>query len=393
MVKNSVLISFVAAFALLTIGCGGGGSSTTPDDGGDNNETNQTVVDTTPPVITTATEFNVTEETNSTVQLTAIDENNITFSIPVTENFDLNDTTLTFSAPSYQTGGVNDYNISVTAKDTANNTATKTLTFHVNQIVAQVVVVSTGNKDLLVDGDVVTGPTGLKWLNVDTGILNYDDAVAYCADADNGSGYRVARRDEILNLIDYSKGNGVDAKLLEEEFTQFSDKSESWALKVDGKYFYVNFAAGADGIENDGTTERSVLCVKGNPAPAHTFKVDGNTTLDEATRLEWTNMVFDYSTRRAVNPDVNTVPQETAAEYCPDGYNLPDIAQLRSIVDYNTNEVNSDIAPTGVSIIWSATEDTNNGGIDKNYILDTNSSIIRTEETNLTYFVTCVKKK
>ncbi len=388
MVKNSVRISLVAAFALLTIGCGGGGSDTPSNDNNDNNDTNITQADTTPPVITTASEFNVTEETNSTIQLSATDESSVVFTIAPTQNFELNNTNLKFSAPSYKNSGVNDYNVTVTAKDESNNSSNKTLTFHVNPVKAKVVVVSTGDKNLSVNGNVITGPTGLKWLNVDTGIMNYSEAVNYC----ETEGYRIARRDEILNLIDYTKGNGVDANLLEDEFTQYQDKSESWALKLDDKYFYVNFASGADGFEDDGTATRSVLCVKGVSAPSHTFKVEGNTTTDKTTGLIWTNMIFDHSTRRAINPDANTIPQETAAESCPTGYDLPNIAQLRSIVNYATNEVNPNIAPTGVSIIWSATEDTNNGGVEKNYVLDTNNSLISTEETNLTYFVTCVKK-
>ncbi len=391
MAKNSVLISLVAAFALLTIGCGGGSGGSTPQEN-NNTDDNTTIADTTPPKITVASEYNVTEETNSTILLTATDESNVTFSIPTVVNFSLNNATLTFSAPAYKYNGVNDYNMTVTATDTANNSSTKFLTFHVNPIKAKSSIVSTGDKNLTKNGDVVTGPTGLKWLNVDTGILNYDDALKYCEDANNASGYRMARRDEILNLMNYTKGDGTNASLLEDEFDKFSDKSESWALKVDGKYFYVNFASGADGIDEDKTTERSVLCVKGTVASAHKFVADGNTTIDKTTGLRWTNMVFDHSTRRAIEPDATSLNPQKAKDYCPNGYNLPDIAQLRSIVDYSKNEVNSTIAPTGITIIWSATKDTNNGGIDKNYVLDTNNSIISTEETNLTYFVTCVKK-
>ena len=390
MVKKSLLISFAAAFSLFTIGCGGGGDNTPADT--NNTDQNQSQRDTTPPVITSASEYNVTEETNSTITLSATDKSPVTFTVSQTENFDLNGSKLTFSAPSYKSNGNNDYNISVTARDESNNTSSKVLTFYVNPVKAEVVVVSTGDKNLTVAGDVITGPTGLKWLNVDTGItpLTYDEAVSFC----NGRGYRVARRDEILNLLDYTQGNGVDGNLLEEEFTEYQNKSESWALKTNNKFYYVNLVSGADDTEDNGDAQKSVLCVKGVSAPSHTFKAEDNSkTLDKTTGLIWTNIAFDHSKRRAINPDANTNPQQTAQEFCPNGYKLPDIAQLRSIVDYSTDKVNQNIAPEGVTIIWSATADTNNGGVEKNFVLDNNTSLIRTEETNLTYFVTCVKKQ
>jgi hypothetical protein len=382
MVKNILALSMVASMALFSVGCGGGGSD----------DTTQTQVDTTAPVFTnTTSRFTVTEETNRSVVLTATDESNVTFSIPAVDHFTLTGAKLTFSAPSYEDNASNEYNVTVKATDTAANSSQKLFSFKVEPKRAQITVVPVGDKNLTVKGDTIIGPAGLTWLNEDTDMMTYDEAVTYCAD----KGYRVARRDEILNLIDYSQGNGLNGRLLEEEFDKNS-KSETWALKVNDVQFYINFYAGSDGIEpddEDTNDEKSVLCVKGEPAPEHSFIEDTNTTvLDQSTGLKWTKIEFNHELRRAIVPDQDDEVQESAQESCPDGFTLPTITQLRSIVDYNANSINSDIAPAGVSLIWSNTEDPNNDEpIAKNYLLDTNKTIISTEEVSMTNFVTCVK--
>ncbi len=388
MVKSFVALSMVASFALFTTGCGGGSDNTS-----------QEQVDTTAPVFTNATtRFKVTEETNTSVTLTATDENNVTFSIPATPHFNISGATLTFSAPKYEDNATNEYNVTVTATDAAANSATKAFSFVVEPKRASNVIVPTGDKNLTKSGNTITGPAGLTWLNDNAAIMTYDEAVQYCQDADNGSGYRVARRDEILNLMNYDTPDG---RALEDEFDNTA--SVSWAEKVDGSYFSVNLNSGADGVEPDGSAQYSVLCVKGRSASPHTFRVsetNSSIVIDASTKMAWTRVVSDNDEyRRAITPDANAVPgvnPQAAADFCPAGYRLPNIAELRSLVDYATNKVNEDVIPPVANktiIVWSSTQDKTDGsGIDKNFHINaTEQGIISTDAQTEPFFVTCVK--
>jgi uncharacterized protein (TIGR02145 family) len=110
-------------------------------------------------------------------------------------------------------------------------------------------------------------------------------------------------------------------------------------------------------------------------------------------------VIADYEERRAITPYANVEPgvnPQAAADYCPNGYRLPNIAELRSLVNYATNEVNSDVVPQPsdkVMIVWSATEDkTDNSGIAKNFHINaSDKGIISTDPKTTSYFITCVK--
>lgn len=389
MVKNILALSMVASLALFTVGCGGGGSD----------DTTQEQVDTTAPVFTnTTSQFTVTEETNTSVTLTATDENNVTFSIPAVDHFTLVGSKLTFSAPRYEDNASNEYNVTVTATDTAANSSQKAFSFLVEPKRASNVIVPIGDKNLTKTGNTIIGPAGLTWLNDDAQIMTYAEAVQYCEDADNGSGYRVARRDEILNLMNYETPNN---RALEDEFVNTA--SVSWAAKVDGTFFEVNLNSGADGIVADGTPTYSVLCVKGRSANPHTFKAsetNSSVIIDESTNMAWTKVVTDNDEyRRAITPDDTVVPgvnPQAAVDFCPTGYRLPNIVELRSLVDYATNSVNEDIIPPVANktiIVWSSTQDkTDTTGVDKNFHINaTEKGIISTDPKTEPFFVTCVK--
>ena len=389
MTKHILALSMVASLALFTAGCGSS-----------NNDNNQVTADTAAPVFTnTATQFHVIEESNSSVTLSATDASMpVAFSIPATPHFALSGNTLTFTAPAYSddANATNSYSVTVTAKDAAPtpNSATKTFTFIVEPYKASNTIVSTGDKNLTVKGDTIIGPAGLTWLNDDAPIMSYDEAVQYCQDADNGSGYRIARRDEILNLMNY---DDPQERTLEDEFV--NTKSDAWAEKVNDTFFEVNLNSGADGVEPDGTKTYSVLCVKGRSADPHSFKVsdtNNSIVIDEATQMEWTVVASDNDAeRRAIAPDANVNPQ-AAADYCPAGFKLPNIVELRSLVDYSTNAVNEAIIPPVANktiIVWSSTVDkTDNSGIAKNFHINaTEKGIISTDAQNEAFFVTCVK--
>lgn len=402
MMKTILALSVAASLALFTTGCGGGSS---------NNNTQQVQEDTTPPAFTNSTTtFHVLEENNSTIALEATDTSTpVTFSIPATPHFALSGAQLTFSAPAYEENATNEYNVTVTATDAKNNSATKDFSFIVDPKKASNVIVSTGDKNLTVEGNKIIGPAGLEWLNDDADIMTYDDAVQYCQSADNGSGYRVARRDEILNLMNYDdpRTTATGKRALEDEFA--NTKSVSWAAKVDDTFFSVNLNSGADGVVSDinvtnGTATYSVLCVKGRSADPHTFRVDDNNAsvvIDEATQMAWTKVASDNDAeRRAIDPTqadpAAGVNPQSAADYCPTGYRLPNIVELRSLVNYATNSVNSDIVPPVANktvIVWSDTEDKTDASGETKYfhINATEKGVISTDPVGTPYFITCVK--
>jgi|GEM_PF-3937284 len=400
MVKNILTLSMVASLALFSVGCGGGGS----DSNDNNNNNNQQQVDQTAPVITTASPIDAVEETNTTVNLTA-NEANVTFSIetPDTNNtpnyFSLATTTLTFQAPAYDPNGGNEYNVTVKAADAANNVGQKVLTFNVVEKTyeATVTPVPVGNKDLTRNADgTVTGPAGLLWTDNTDGDKTprtYDAAKAYCEGL--GEGWRMPQSSELINLIDFTKGDHNNANLLEDEFTNtLTDPATtvSWAETINGHNMMVNYIAGAGSL-GDGV-DHAVKCVKGEKAPAHTFVTENNITTDQATQLKWTSVgdPTDGNVRHAIDGD-------DAANYCANlavdggGWRLPNINELRSLI--NNNEVPAAIAPSGTTVIWSATEFTNAAAnVPQNYVIDLTGDVVyvRSEQTDQTLFVTCVKE-
>lgn len=401
MVTKILTLSVMASLALIAIGCGSNNS----------NNATTTEVDTSGPVFTNNTTiYHVVEGTNKIVALNATDASEpVTFSIPQTPNFTLSGNTLTFSAPAYENNASNEYNVTVTARDTVTppNTTMKILSFVVDPLKASSDPVTVGDKNLTVMGDVIIGPAKLKWLNTTASVTSYDDAVAFCKDQNYGTEYRVARRDEILNLIDYSIGNGVNASLLEDEFDK-NDKMTSWAKKVADVYYSVNFAAGADNIEGSGETpvsggnaaQYTVMCVHGLPADPHIFKDDETNSsiiVDTTTGMKWTKVDPDNDEiRRAIAPDATTASQQKAADFCPAGFRLPTINELRSLVDYTTNKVTDKVihAPADANkepLLWSSTQFTNSN-VDKNYYLNTKSTLISAQETSEANFVACVKE-
>jgi hypothetical protein len=378
MKKKLSYLSIIAVVVLFN-GCGGGLSTT---------------ADTTPPVITNATvQFNVDEGTTKDVTLTANEK--VTFS-ENSADADISGSKLTFTAPSYVVGGTNNYTVTVTAKDSAGNLATKNFIFNVQDVIVETVeanasyIAPTGDKDFTVVEGYLKDGSGLLWRDGDSGKKFYDDAKIYC---ESNQGWRLPTRGELLNLVDYDKGNTAGTKsLIDNSFAIFSNDSfdASWVEKTGSDKFVVNHKSGADTQEGIDLEQR-VICVYGDKAGQHDI-VDGTTVKDNTTGLEWTKI-------DPAAPGSTTYGDYTSAQsVCTNkgqGFDLPTINELRSVIDYTTNSIPY-IAPSGVPagtyFIWSKTESKNDNK-NTHYLinLDTKASVT-TDENNQTHYFTCVKR-
>ena len=376
MKKSLSYLSLVTVVVLLG-GCGG-------SDGGGS--------DVDAPKFTNSTYmFTPDELKKETVELSANE------SVTFTENSSdatITGSSLIFTAPSYVVGGTNSYKVTVTAKDAAGNLATKDFTFNVQNVITETYeanasyVAPIGNKDFVAaEGNLKDG-SGLLWKDGDSGTLTYENAKSYC---ERNAGWRLPTRGELLNLMDYSKGNNTGTKsLIDSSFTAFSNDNfdASWVEKIGDDKIVVNHKSGGDTQSGTGADfEHRVMCVYGEKADSHDFEG----LKDNTTGLEWseiTNATYgDYS-------DI--------ANICTGEYSLPTINELRSIIV--DNRIRSEVAPTedprigSTSYsIWSATEvknDANATTLGKAYyVIDIKEkSGVTSDRANQTHHVTCVKR-
>jgi len=368
MKKSFIYISLVVAGALFN-GCGG---SSTP-------------VDNIAPSLTSDKYVyeNVLEGTDVRVTLISDDLEADFFETSSLAN--IQGSTLTFTAPSFVVGGANSYSVKVTAKDEAGNESPpKEFTFTVSENNTETyeanrsIVAPVGDKTFTSEGAYLVGPTGLLWVDEVSDLMTYNDAETYCTN--RGTDFRVASRTELLNTINYELDGTESVSLLDEDFSisRAGNVASSWASSENGKYYIVNNFSGVD-ANVSATDLHRVRCVKGTSAGRHTFRESGTNFIDNDTGLEW--RVIDVTQAKFVD------------FVCPDGFNIPTINQLRSIYDYDTGRLNSDIAPMDSGTIWSSTEWTNKVGTKAYYImLNEKTTSIRTDEYNLTAYGACVKQ-
>lgn len=381
--KKTLLGLSLATSLVLMSGCGGSSSSPAEP------------TDTTAPTITNATsEYTVVEGATQTVTLTASET--VSYSDDSAETT-ISGSTLTFTAPAYSSEGGNTYTVTVTATDTADLTGTKTFTFTVTEDVtyaadASVVVPTSGQTFTTVDPNGVVDATGLLWQDASSAAMTYTAAVDYCSNA----GYRLPSRNELMNILDYSAGSAVtDTPLIYSDYFDVTAQS-LWVAQEGSTYYTVNTISGGDSVVADPTIERSVLCVSGTAAGAHTIAVsDTNSSIyvDSTTGYEWT--VID-----STNYISTYGAYADAAGLCPTGFALPTINDLRSIYDFANNKLFG-IAPGTVTAdtytIWSSTQVTNTADSQHHVIFNdraasTITRAISSDTDDQTHYVTCVKK-
>ncbi len=180
----------------------------------------------------------------------------------------------------------------------------------------------------------VQDPSGLQWADsagekAKLAQLTYDAANDYCEEELTGE-WRVPNKDELMNLIDYSKPGR--APMVNDLFEV--SLVNTWATPEFGKNIYVGENNGMIFYSNNSVL--SVRCVLGDEADRkHLIHSDLlGYTYDENTKLEWSPASSD--------PMIAT----EGATYCSDlasshddphtGFRLPSINEFRSVVENGT---------------------------------------------------------
>ncbi|HPS30706.1 MAG TPA: SUMF1/EgtB/PvdO family nonheme iron enzyme [bacterium] len=213
------------------------------------------------------------------------------------------------------------------------------------------------------------GNTSLQWQGIlpETYIgcaagkeCTWPEAVDYCESLNYGGfdNWRLPSMEELDTVIDYGK---YDPAFNENYFPATSSKyfvsSTSTADNLDNAWYF-SAVNGSDG-EYIETTAGSVMCVRGDNLLQHNFTEEtlngGRVTTDSITGLQW-----------AENPEKKMMWME-ALDYCETldyaGYadwRLPDINELKSVVNRKKYNPASDISGISVETFWSSTSSSSN---------------------------------
>jgi hypothetical protein len=247
-------------------------------------------------------------------------------------------------------------------------------------------------------GDIVDA-TGAIWANKSD--RKIDEVAKYIVSENKcnvlkllnkGSNWRLPTSDEVLNLIDYSKVSGksmLDPIFYDHNLTYTWIQSDMQNAKV----ISFNNALIANISLLDKQQKYTSRCIN---APINskkhivsTDRGDG-TTYDFTTGFSWTPM----TDQRKIIDDVN----QTASEYCfekGNGYRLPNINELRSVVENNTI---SRFITNGATVLISSTpfNDSNKTAKKANYamyLIEDGSIGYGAQFADELYSITCVKTR
>ncbi len=359
--RNRVLLTSLVATALLFTACGGGGGDKkTPDD------TNQTPVGS-KPSFTSPAAYSVVAGGRKYITLTTGE--NVTDGNPI---YDFNIT----SAGNATIAKVNDFGVFLyTAPDTVG--AVETIKFRAkkrgfsavsdeHQVTFTTVDESsiTAQKPLKTGADdggfgddrnftrddannIVLDPRGRSWLDgefitntssagIPFGVLGTTFKAAKDSCDQRAGDWRLPTIDELYDTIDFSKERNSNMVADEFEYTfNGNPLGNSWADEAFGKRLYLGNNTGVITYVADDEIKAQVRCVKAEPSPEHIVYVDDDGfTHDLTTGLEWS--------KRSPAGDYTFVPtgEKYAQTYCAsltgDGWRLPNINELRSIVEDGT---------------------------------------------------------
>ncbi len=188
--------------------------------------------------------------------------------------------------------------------------------------------------------DNVTGPNGLVWgdnvINAKpeaSDTKTYLGAIDFCQNLATPD-FRLPTLNEMLDLIDYSKppfkAGTNDNSMIGGVDNEFDfNLINVWVEKQFERLIFVSENAGIMTYNNDGS-EVAVRCVKGDRSDeVHLVYTElvGGSTIDVNTGLEW------------AKPSSSTMKVVAGETYCVNlgnGYRMPSINELRSIVEDGT---------------------------------------------------------
>lgn len=228
---------------------------------------------------------------------------------------------------------------------------------------APVTNISPSNASYLPGTHTVTDKiTGLVWQKaVDTVTRSWRDAWNYCRDLDRGgyTDWRLPNTHELMSIVDY---NEYDPAINTDAFPS-TGTGTYWAAPTDAGVSFgawlVYFANGrVDQYSKVIDTTYYVRCVRTPPLYPGNFRDNGNGAVtDLATGLTWQK-----------SDDDDKITQAEAHTYCQEldlagssDWRLPNIKELRSIVDTRVYEPATDISVFPdtkiIYFYWSSTTD------------------------------------
>ncbi len=180
----------------------------------------------------------------------------------------------------------------------------------------------------------VQDPSGLQWADASgekakLASLTYLGANDYCEKELVGD-WRVPNKDELMNLIDYSKPGR--AQMINDLFS--IELVNTWATPEFGKEIYVGENNGMIWYSNN--SNLAVRCVLGTEADRkHLIHSDLlGYTYDENTKLEWSPASSDMMT--ATEGDAYCTALASSHDVPHTDFRLPSINEYRSVVENGT---------------------------------------------------------